>query len=79
MRYSLLLKTISIALMVSCGNHDKKEEETMTEEKTFQEGSFGYDLQFLKEKDENSVIGTVKFHLTNDDAKKLDHFITIDK
>lgn len=56
MRYSLLLKTISIALMVSCGNHDKKEEETMTEEKTFQEGSFGYDLQFLKEKDENLIV-----------------------
>ncbi len=28
----------------------------MTEEKTFQEGSFGYDLQFLKEKDENLIV-----------------------
>ncbi|MDT0678508.1 DUF6786 family protein [Autumnicola musiva] len=54
MRYSTLLKAISISFLISCGNQTKQEEKGM-QGKTFEKGSLGYDLEFLKEKDQQLI------------------------
>ncbi|HET7360481.1 MAG TPA: DUF6786 family protein, partial [Salinimicrobium sp.] len=54
MKYSIILMAIGFSLLTSCGG-EKKNEKSM-EEKNFSKEDFGYDLNFLKNKDENLIV-----------------------
>lgn len=54
-----LITAISFSLLASCGQEKKKQDENQQqqmEETNFEPGSFGYDAQFLKEKDSGLVV-----------------------
>lgn len=57
-RLKISLIAITVLVAVSCKNQDKKDSETedMNSEHTFEKGSFGYDLNFLKEWDPNLIL-----------------------
>ena len=58
MNKSIFIIILSIFFLVACGGEKKKDksQSKMIKEEQFEEGSFGYDLTFLEEKDENLVI-----------------------
>ncbi|MGY5850118.1 DUF6786 family protein [Salegentibacter sp. F14] len=51
---SIIFLAITISI-IACGQQNKRENKTM-EKETFEKGSFGFDAEFLKEKDEKLIV-----------------------
>lgn len=55
--YKYLLATITFALLTSCGEARKEQDKQSTMKETnFEQGSFGYDLQFLQQQDSGLIV-----------------------